>query len=44
MRKWFILFGVLIIGGIAALWWLGSAVDSSTPDAGEVRMEVDNVF
>ena len=44
MRKWFILFAVLIIGILAALWWLGSEVDNARPGEGEVRMEIDNVF
>ena len=44
MRKWFILFAVLIIGVVAALWWLGTEVDNARLDEGEVRMEIDNVF
>ena len=44
MRKWFILFGVLIVGVLAAIWWLGREVDSAMPEEGEVRMEIDNVF
>ena len=44
MRKWFILFAVLIVGVAAAIWWLGTEVDSSRPDDGEVRMEIENVF
>ncbi|MEQ9316268.1 MAG: hypothetical protein RLN72_10480 [Henriciella sp.] len=44
MRKWLILFAVLILGVLAAFWWLGSEVDASKPDEGEVRMEIENVF
>ena len=44
MRKWFILFGVLIVVVVAALGWLGMEVDSSQPDEGEVRMEIENAF
>ncbi|MEM5515865.1 hypothetical protein WNY37_02815 [Henriciella sp. AS95] len=44
MRKWLILFVVLILGVLAALWWLGTEVEASKPDQGEVRMEIDNVF
>jgi uncharacterized protein HemY len=44
MRKWFILFAVLIVAIVAALWWLGTEVDSSRPDDGEVRMDIDNVY
>ena len=44
MRKWFILFAVLIIAIVGTLWWLGTEVDNSRPDAGEVRMEIENVF
>ncbi|WP_300391820.1 hypothetical protein [Henriciella sp.] len=44
LRKWFILFGVLVLGVLALLWWLGTEVEGSMPDEGEVRMEIDNVF
>lgn len=44
MRKWFIIFAVLIVGVVAALWWLGREVDASKPETGEVRVEVENVF
>ena len=44
MRKWLILIGVLILGVLAALWWLGMEVDASKPEPGEVRMEIENVF
>jgi hypothetical protein len=44
LRKWLILFAVLIVGVLAALWWLGTEVDASKPEAGEVRMEIENVF
>ena len=44
MRKWLILFVVLILGVIGLLWWLGNQVDQSMPEDGEVRMEIDNVF
>lgn len=44
MRKWLVLFVVLILGVIGLLWWLGNQVDRSMPEEGEVRMEIDNVF
>ena len=44
MRKWLILFVVLILGVIGLLWWLGNQVDQSMSEDGEVRMEIDNVF
>ena len=44
MRKWLILIGVLILGVLAALWWLGQEVETSKPEPGEVRMEIENVF
>ncbi|MGB3625064.1 MAG: hypothetical protein WA989_04530 [Henriciella sp.] len=44
MRKWLILFAVLIVGVVAAFWWLGTEVDASKPEPGEVRVEIENVF
>lgn len=44
MRKWFIIFGLMIVGIVAALWWLGSEVEASKPAPGEVRMEIENEF
>ena len=44
LRKWFIVFGVLILVAVGVLWWLGAEVDGSMPEEGEVRMEIDNVF
>ncbi|WP_143435617.1 cell envelope integrity protein TolA [Henriciella aquimarina] len=44
VRKWFIIFAILIVGVLAALWWLGSEVETSKPEPGEVRVEIDNAF
>ena len=44
LRKWFILFGVLLLIIVGVLWWLGAEVEGSMPEEGEVRMEIDNVF
>ncbi|MEE2878162.1 MAG: hypothetical protein VX593_04070 [Pseudomonadota bacterium] len=44
MRKWLILIGVLILVALGVLWWLGSEVENSMPEEGEVRMEIENVF
>ena len=44
LRKWFILFGVLILVVLGVLWWLGGEVENSMPENGEVRMETGNVF
>ena len=44
MRKWFILFGVLILVVLGVMWWLGNEVDNSMPEEGEVRMEIENGF
>ena len=44
MRKWFILFGVLILSVLGVMWWLGNEVETSMPEEGEVRMEIENGF
>lgn len=44
MKKWLILIGVLILGVLAVFWWLGKEVETSKPEPGEVRMEIENVF
>lgn len=44
MRKWLILFLILIAGLAAAAVWLAGKAEDGKPEAGEVRIEVDHVF
>lgn len=44
MRKYLILLGVLAVLLVAGMWWLGEQAVKDRPDAGEVRIPIDNVF
>lgn len=44
MRKWLIILGVLIVGVLAVIWWLGNSANAHKPEPGEVRMEIEHVL
>jgi hypothetical protein len=44
MRKWLIIFLLLVLALAALAVWLAGSVDAARPEPGEVRMEIENVF
>ena len=44
MRKWLILIAVLAIILVGVGIWLAGKADSDKPEAGEVRVEIENVL
>ena len=44
MKKYLIGFVVLAVLVLGAIWWLGVQAENAVPEAGEQRLEIDNVF
>ena len=44
MRKYLIAFVVLALLILGAVWWLGQKAEQAVPEAGEQRLEIENVF
>lgn len=44
MRKWLIFILVIIVLLLGAGFWLAGQADKGQPEAGEVRLEVENVL
>ena len=44
MRKWLILILILLVALGALAVWLAGTADDGRPEAGEVRLEVDDVL
>jgi len=44
MRKWLIFIAVLLVGLVAIGVWLAGKAENGKPEAGEVRVEIENVL
>ncbi len=44
MRKWLILFLILVALVVGVMAWLGSKAQQGKPEPGEVRQEIENVL
>lgn len=44
MKKFLIGLVVLAVLVLGAIWWLGQQAENAVPEAGEQRMEIENVF
>jgi len=44
MRKWLILIGIIVIILGIISFWLASKANDGRPEAGEVRIEVENIL
>ncbi len=44
MKKYLIGFAILAVLILGAIWWLGMQAENAVPEAGEQRLEIDNVF
>ena len=44
MRKYLVLFVVLVIIIVGGMWWLGQRAAQDAPPEGEIRMPVEGVF
>lgn len=44
MKKFLIGIAVLAALILGVVWWLGTQAENAVPEAGEQRLEIDNVF
>lgn len=44
MRKYLILFVILVIGIVGAMWWLGQRAVKNAPPEGEIRIPVEGAL
>ena len=44
MRKWIVILLLLAAAVLGVLWWLGQSLNAEKPEAGEVRLEIENVL
>jgi hypothetical protein len=44
MRKFLILFAILAIVVVGAMWWLGQRAVKNAPPEGEIRIPVEGVL
>lgn len=44
MKKYLIGFAILAVLVLGAIWWLGTQAENAVPEAGEQRLEIENVF
>lgn len=44
MRKYLILFVILVILVLGAMWWLGQRAVKNAPPEGEIRIPVEGVL
>lgn len=44
MKKFLIGLLLLAVVVLGAVWWLGQKANSTVPEAGEQRLEIENVF
>ncbi len=44
MRKWLIIFTLIIVAVLAVIWWLGNSANAHKPEPGEARMEIEHVL
>ena len=44
MKKFLIGIAVLAVLILGTVWWLGTQAENAVPEAGEQRLEIDNVF
>lgn len=44
MRKYLIMFAILIVLAVGGMWWLGQRAVNNAPPEGEIRIPVQDVF